>query len=385
MLGNEMNQLERYLKQATRGLPRQEKQRVTEELRGSLLERATEWQLTGKSETEALHLALQEFGDPAPLAAGMRRVHTLPKVVFPVTVLGTVGVLLLTFPRPAAGIPSFPDPSVQSCPLDTASSNPLDKVQHWWSCRRTSKVFRHLLRPEDIVQAFTRQGITTRLDDRGILHLERPSTGLSEKIHLSESMQKIEGQRFVDLTRLVTTMIWDIQSPVRLEGEVNPTIVFKGVRLQLGRADAPVYAADLLSQRVAVVLAPDMQQALMAAGMPLPTDESGVAATAGVFSDSPENAGVQIAGGAGKLFAMVDNQGCLQRECSSWLLRVRTAGHQGELPLPTFQSIPIVETPEALGAATKRGQPAVLIWEIDTADLKALQAHLIAPARVKSL
>lgn len=77
-----MNDLERYLKQASRGLPRRERERVREELRSSILERAAEHQVGGASEQEALQLALCEFGDPAPLGVGMRRIHLWPQVGF---------------------------------------------------------------------------------------------------------------------------------------------------------------------------------------------------------------------------------------------------------------------------------------------------------------
>ena len=77
-----MNDLERYLDQASRGLPRRERQRVREELRSSILERAAEHQVSGVSESEALKLALREFGDPVPLGAGMRRIHLWPQVGF---------------------------------------------------------------------------------------------------------------------------------------------------------------------------------------------------------------------------------------------------------------------------------------------------------------
>lgn len=88
-----MNALERYLRQATRGLPRREARKVREELRSSILERAAEQQIAGHREAEALALALREFGDPAPLAVGMRRVHLWPQM----GLLGTaMGALLLT-------------------------------------------------------------------------------------------------------------------------------------------------------------------------------------------------------------------------------------------------------------------------------------------------
>lgn len=75
-----MNDLDRYLDRATRGLPKAEQRRIREELQGSVLERAAEHQVAGLGEPESLRLALQEFGDPAPLATSLRRVHLWPRV-----------------------------------------------------------------------------------------------------------------------------------------------------------------------------------------------------------------------------------------------------------------------------------------------------------------
>ncbi|MFC5849374.1 permease prefix domain 1-containing protein [Deinococcus petrolearius] len=75
-----MKALEQYVATATRGLPQRERQRVAEELRANVLERVAEHQIPGKSRSEALRLALQEFGDPQPLAAGMRGIYLWPQL-----------------------------------------------------------------------------------------------------------------------------------------------------------------------------------------------------------------------------------------------------------------------------------------------------------------
>ncbi|WP_339097768.1 permease prefix domain 1-containing protein [Deinococcus sp. VB343] len=95
-----MNDLDRYLKTATQGLPSVEKERLTEELRGSVLERAAELQVSGMTEQQALEAALREFGDPRPLAAGMRGVHLWPKVsLFGALGMSLAAITILNWPH----------------------------------------------------------------------------------------------------------------------------------------------------------------------------------------------------------------------------------------------------------------------------------------------
>jgi hypothetical protein len=72
--------LETYLKQATRGIWGKRKQDAILELRGNIEARIWTLEHQGKTQTEALEIALQELGDAQVVSAGMTQVHTMPNV-----------------------------------------------------------------------------------------------------------------------------------------------------------------------------------------------------------------------------------------------------------------------------------------------------------------
>ena len=87
-----MNQSERYLRQATRGLWGKEKRALRTELQGHLHERSAEFRLGGLSAEEAERQTLRELGAPERVSSGMVGVHTLPAM----GKAGALSLLLLT-------------------------------------------------------------------------------------------------------------------------------------------------------------------------------------------------------------------------------------------------------------------------------------------------
>lgn len=73
-----MNEVERYLKAATRGLWGQQRREVRTELQGHITVRIQELRLGGLTEAEAQRQTLRELGAPAEVRTGMLGVHTLP-------------------------------------------------------------------------------------------------------------------------------------------------------------------------------------------------------------------------------------------------------------------------------------------------------------------
>jgi hypothetical protein len=70
--------LETYLKQATRGIWGKRKQDAILELRGNIEARIWTLEHQGKTQAEALEIALSELGDARVVNAGMTRVHVMP-------------------------------------------------------------------------------------------------------------------------------------------------------------------------------------------------------------------------------------------------------------------------------------------------------------------
>ena len=72
--------LEKYLKQATKGVWGKKKLEIITELRGSIESRIWMLEQQGHSNSEALKLALEEFGKPNEINAGLVTVHSMPKM-----------------------------------------------------------------------------------------------------------------------------------------------------------------------------------------------------------------------------------------------------------------------------------------------------------------
>jgi hypothetical protein len=72
--------LERYLKQASRGIWGKKKLEVINELRGNIESRVWMLEQQGFSSFQALEMALEELGKPSEINAGMVKVHAMPKM-----------------------------------------------------------------------------------------------------------------------------------------------------------------------------------------------------------------------------------------------------------------------------------------------------------------
>jgi hypothetical protein len=73
--------LERYLKQATKGIWGRKKLEVINELRGNIESRVWMLEQQGFENLEALEMALDELGKPSEINAGMVKVHAMPKML----------------------------------------------------------------------------------------------------------------------------------------------------------------------------------------------------------------------------------------------------------------------------------------------------------------
>jgi hypothetical protein len=88
--------LETYLKKATRGLWGQRKHDAMLELRGNIEARIWTLEHHGKTQAEALEMALQELGDPRAVRAGFVQVQSLPSILRAVVLAAMT--IWITFP-----------------------------------------------------------------------------------------------------------------------------------------------------------------------------------------------------------------------------------------------------------------------------------------------
>lgn len=377
-----MNPLDRYLARATHALPRRDRRRVQEELRGGVLERAAEHQLAGHAPEPAMQLALHEFGDPVVMARGMQRVYTVPRVALPLTgLLGaaaiTLTVLNLHAPLRPGEIPSQLAPGV-GCSLSRSAADvgwwraPVG----WWQCRTHSVIDRGTFRRSDVLRALEAQGVRAEVNGYR-MSLRFP--GAAEAVQLSIPGRRDGEDVWWDKYDLVTQLAEQLDLSVKVSGTVNPSLTLGAVTIRLGTATQPVDAADLYMKGALRAVTP-----VLAAALPtgVPLDLSIIGAT----FDPPSGPGVLVGGDADQVYALIDNLGCLHQgsgACGSYALRVRTAragrlavhrDADGRLPA-------VAQTPEAFVAASRAGRPALLIWRLGTTDLRHLTLSPVSPVQ----
>lgn len=390
-----MNDLDRYLDRAARGLPRAERLRVREELRGSVLERAAEHQVAGLAADGALRAALREFGDPRPLAGGMQRLYTLPRLTLAALMVGSA--LLAGTPSLAGSVdvPAVTRPSTQALTCALPRPTPRAGLPGLWDrwiaerqeadCRANARTDLSYLRLADFTDALEAQGVQVRLVNNR-LHLRFPSQTQEEVVPLGTLLHHDGGQAYLHKHELLNVLVSHLSLPVRLEGTLNPTLDLGGVRLRLGTPTAPLHAADLYAVRAVRLLTPELAPAVPG-GHPLNI------AMIGAIFDEADWPRLRVRDSTGHFLAMVDNTNCLVYgpgpQCGNFALRVRAAQGEQVLVAPYWDGrsatgrVPrVVDSVVAFKQATQRREPALLLWQLDTRDLKKLQLKPVPSARV---
>jgi hypothetical protein len=76
-----MTDLERFLRASARGLWGNERQTVRRELESHIRHRASRYEVSGSSETDAIKSAINDLGEARAINAGMKRVYSLPNTI----------------------------------------------------------------------------------------------------------------------------------------------------------------------------------------------------------------------------------------------------------------------------------------------------------------
>ncbi|MBB5378820.1 hypothetical protein HNQ07_004327 [Deinococcus metalli] len=378
-----MNALEAYLRRASRGLPRAHGRRVREELRGSVLERAAEHQVAGHGAEHALELALREFGDPVRLARGMQRLYSVPRLTLLALTLSGLGGLItlgmIQMPR-AGALAALVQPGTDlSC--RPAPQTPWWAVPGAWATCKASRVTDHgVFRLADLRRALEAQGAQTRVVNTYSLYVRFPGQHREERLDLSMALHSRSGEALLDKYRLLS-ILDDLSVPVALRGLLNPTLMLGPLEVPLGTRAAPVHAADLFAHRALQLVTPALTHAL-------PRGASSGLAIVGATFDERAAPRLALQNSDGQLFALVDNLDCLPEarpRCDGLMLRVRAAGG-GSVPLRpnvwTGQTPALVASPAAFLNATRRGRAAVLIWQLDTRDVRDIRVRPVTGERL---
>jgi hypothetical protein len=90
-----MTDLEKFLRQATRGLWGRERQTVRRELESHIRQRSNRYEVSGSSEVEAIKLAIADLGKPREISSGMKGVYAIPSTVRVGVMASALSVLAL--------------------------------------------------------------------------------------------------------------------------------------------------------------------------------------------------------------------------------------------------------------------------------------------------
>lgn len=108
-------QIEKYLKQATRGLPTPLRKSVQGELRADIEQRMLDHLIAGFSREEALQQALVALGRPEIISKGMQMVHVSPQLTRWGAVTLLAGALLLAAHTTAQGVQVVTEGLLPNC------------------------------------------------------------------------------------------------------------------------------------------------------------------------------------------------------------------------------------------------------------------------------
>ncbi|WP_424950789.1 hypothetical protein [Deinococcus sp.] len=379
-----MNGTERYIRQATRGLSGQARRDAQRELHGAIEDKIWRFTLLGLEPGEATRAALRDLGSPHAIASGLTRVHTLPKAA-----LGAVlaGVACLLGVQALAAVPvvrAAHDPAYKLCVYDEAHlkleppamqtqlrvqlAGPGGRARMEARCRANSSAIPNdLLRLSDIIAAFKAGGVGARtlpeLD--GFFYLKFPGMG-ERSFNLSGVSQRIAGQVYVPTWGLINFLRVVPDVSVRLTGTLNPTLEMGPAKLQLGTAPTPVLASDLYSGAVF-----EMVSSLLSS-VPGSKVKLATASTASV----PGQNMIEARAPENSVLIVVSNDYLVLPGTQDRHYRFSVQNVKDGLIVSPFASKikgSAVATPKELVDVTKNIRPAILVYRLDTSDLRTLK------------
>jgi hypothetical protein len=259
--------LETYLKQATRGIWGKRKQDAILELRGNIEARIWMLEHQGKTQVEALEIALHELGDARVVNAGMTRVHVMPTLCNTL-IAGLISSIAMvgwtsstaqiqavypmvkffnTLPEYLPPQPSFLRLNDLKTELQAAGANVLETYEavdyagptnqepdpNWAFDGPSPKATRTLM-----ITFPDSKEIPLRL--QAIPRLSLNVYGLNPSFTADEDI-------YISL-KYITEELRRVHLPIQLNGWKNPTLSIGKTTLKLGTAQQPAFAQEIYDQ-----------------------------------------------------------------------------------------------------------------------------------------
>lgn len=369
-----MTDLERYLKLATWGLPRRQRDDVRSELEEHVLERAAGLQAFGVPEDEAVKRALAELGPPERVCTGMNGVYLMPKIM-KLTALSTIVVTLSLAGMTSGGAQVTTTDRRPQTPTCAQSSKPLTSDERITVVRTegtlTCYVFKDsgsyqgvYLSLDSLEQVLRSQGVQVRKQG-ATTSFKFPNARREATPRVSFSQN---GDRFISLAQTALNF-GNLGLPVRLSGWTNPTVSIGSVDFKIGTAQQPVEAVDVYREiliDVLLQLTPTTSFSLARQG---PGNPGGTAHTLQV--NLPEGSVV----------------GILTRRASGPAADFARVGKNGTVTLyPGAERLSFVTDPKQLTPYLSNGSArAVLVRLLGNLNAEAgKQYEIIAPSLIQS-
>ncbi|WP_407572265.1 permease prefix domain 1-containing protein [Deinococcus altitudinis] len=392
-----MSEVERYLKQATRGLSGQARRDAKSELRGAIEDKVWRFTLLGMEPGEATRAALRDLGSPHAIASGLTQVHTLPKAALGAVLAGVACLLGVQALARVPEVRAAPDPAqtapllcvfneaafqtlsaAQAAPLRRALAQPGGRARLEKDCwSRTARPANSYLRFTDVLAAFTAGGFTVRAlpGAVGFLMLTIPGIAHELEFNVRDGIKIIDGHAYLSAWALLNIARSKTTLPIQLTGEVNPVLDFGPAHIQLGTLNAPVRRADLLVGDV---------YPLLSAAFVTATGHASEFAWNQV-PPAAETHHLMIQVPPGTLVMTVSNQQYVGEDPQPpfYLFRLQLAD-RGQVPVsfPNHRTVQAVTTLQAFVTATHHRQPALLVYQFDPSDLRSSK---LAPVPASSL
>lgn len=408
-----MNDVDRYLKRATRGLWGQKKRDIQAELRGAVEDKVYRCRLLGLDEAQAVASALRDLGSPAAVARELREVHTVPQTFKVLAFVGVAGLLGFQAVAQVATVKSvyLLPPSLQAeCRLPTAQElaaipvaqrERVERVlkaqgkpeQYLEYCRKVPYKGPVLLNVEDLFAALRAGGVeplgqeyaalmtalrAAGVDIRGqeqaattpLFSFTGNRTVLPGAAFLTDNIQ---GERYLSSSMVIPFLKQVIALPLHLNGLTNPVLSVGQVNLQLGTPAAPVKTTDLLTFAL-------LDERRTNSALPLPV-------TLAAFLKSgplnPRSAQLALRGQDGELYAVVQNTIRLNGDEFDALSVHSLRRGKLDLTLSSPAAPLMVNSMEDMDAATAQGREAVLVYKLDATDLRDMKLTPVPASQIK--
>lgn len=202
--------IEQYLNRATRGLWGKKRQEVKTELHSHIYERMHYHMAFGKSEEEALGLALHALGKPAEVSRGLFKLHALPALGKMLLVTGLLSTVLVTQAQ-----------NVFQLNVNTRTNicEPQDRY-----CFPGPQNY---IKASELMDIFKAQGLQAQFDrETHNLLLD------NQELHIMEhALIEDDNEIYISVSNLLLMLYVNQQASI--SSMINPTIHFKTAQVRL--------------------------------------------------------------------------------------------------------------------------------------------------------